>query len=115
MYRLANARFAAAECEEAEGASPLGLVQNHLVALARRPLRSRLPLITVVAFWHTPWPYLRVFKVCPWSHEVLDGLLGSDIMEFQTREVFVQAVLEGLRDWAAQKKANDTERGPDDS
>ena len=86
MYQLANARFAAAVCEEAEGTSPLVLVQDYHFALAPRILRSRLPLSTVVAFWHIPWPHPRVFKVCPWSHEVLDGLLGSDIVGFQTRE-----------------------------
>src|SRR5688572_2211233 len=86
MYQLANARFAAAVCEEAEGASPLVLVQDYHFALAPRMLRSRLPLSTVVAFWHIPWPGPRVFKACPWSHEVLDGLLGSDIVGFQTRE-----------------------------
>jgi trehalose 6-phosphate synthase len=86
MYQLANARFAAAVCEEAEGTSPLVLVQDYHFALAPRILRSRLPLSTVVAFWHIPWPYPRVFKACPWSHEVLDGLLGSDIVGFQTPE-----------------------------
>ena len=86
MYQLANARFAAAVCEEAEGTSPLVLVQDYHFALAPRILRSRLPLSTVVAFWHIPWPYPRVFKVCPWGQEVLDGLLGSDIVGFQTRE-----------------------------
>src|SRR5688572_13597259 len=86
MYQLANARFAAAVCEEAEGTSPLVLVQDYHFALAPRMLRSRLPSSTVVAFWHIPWPCSRVFKVCPWSHEVLNGLLGSDIVGFQTRE-----------------------------
>ena len=86
MYQLANARFAAAVCEEAEGTSPLILVQDYHFALVPRLLRNRLPLSTVVAFWHIPWPHPRVFKVCPWSHELLDGLLGSDIVGFQTRE-----------------------------
>jgi trehalose 6-phosphate synthase len=86
MYQLANARFASAVDEEAEGASPLVLVQDYHFALAPRILRSRLPSSTVVAFWHIPWPRPRVFKVCPWRHEVLDGLLGSDIVGFQTRE-----------------------------
>ena len=84
MYQLANARFAAAVCEEAEGTSPLVLVQDYHFSLAPRILRSRLPSSTVVAFWHIPWPYPRLFKVCPWGREVLDGLLGSDIVGFQT-------------------------------
>ena len=86
MYRLANVRFAAAVCEEAKGTSPLVLVQDYHFALAPRLLRSRLPLSTVVAFWHIPWPHPRVFKACPWGQELLDGLLGSDIVGFQTRE-----------------------------
>jgi trehalose 6-phosphate synthase len=86
LYGLANARFAAAVCEEAEGTSPLVLVQDYHFALAPRILRNRLPSSTVVAFWHIPWPYPRVFKACPWGREVLDGLLGSEIMGFQTRE-----------------------------
>jgi trehalose 6-phosphate synthase len=86
MYQLANARFAAAVCEEAAGTAPLVLVQDYHFALAPRMLRSRLPSSTVVAFWHIPWPSPRVFKVCPWGREVLDGLLGSDIVGFQTPE-----------------------------
>jgi trehalose 6-phosphate synthase len=86
MYQLANARFAAAVCEEAEGTSPLVLVQDYHFAFAPRLLRRRLPSSTVVTFWHIPWPYPRVFKACPWGQDVLDGLLGSDIVGFQTRE-----------------------------
>ena len=86
MYQLANARFAAAVCEEADDTSPLILVQDYHFALAPRMLRSRLPSSTLVAFWHIPWPSPRVFKVCPWGQELLDGLLGSDIVGFQTGE-----------------------------
>ena len=86
MYQRANARFAAAVCEEADGASPLILVQDYHFALAPRILRSRLPSSTMVAFWHIPWPCPRVFKVCPWGQDLLDGLLGSDILGFQTPE-----------------------------
>jgi trehalose 6-phosphate synthase len=86
MYRIANARFAAAVCEEAAGTSPLVFVQDYHFALAPRILRTQLPSSTVVAFWHIPWPHPRVFRTCPWGQELLDGLLGSDIMGFQTPE-----------------------------
>ena len=65
MYQAANARFAAAVCEEAGGGSPLVLVQDYHFALAPRMLRQRLPLSTVVAFWHIPWPRPRVFRTVP--------------------------------------------------
>jgi trehalose 6-phosphate synthase len=86
MYQLANARFASAVCEEADGARSLVLVQDYHFALAPAILRERLPLSTVVAFWHIPWPSPRMFNVCPWGREVLTGLLGSDVVGFQTAE-----------------------------
>jgi trehalose 6-phosphate synthase len=85
MYEAANARFAAAAAEEA-GPSPLVLVQDYHFALAPAMLRSRLPSSTVAAFWHIPWPRPRVFRTCPWAPELLQGLLGSDIVGLQTHE-----------------------------
>jgi len=83
-YRAANIRFAAAVTDEATCAAPLVLVQDYHFALAPRELRRRLPLSTIVTFWHIPWPPLHVLRVCPWVRELLEGLLGSDIAGFQT-------------------------------
>jgi len=38
----------------------------------------------VVAFWHIPWPRQRTFRTCPWALDLLQGLLGSDIVGLQT-------------------------------
>jgi trehalose 6-phosphate synthase len=83
-YRAVNARFADAVCEEAERKSPLVLVQDYHFALAPRLIHERLPLSTIVAFWHIPWPALRDFEICPWARQLLHGLLGSSIVGFQT-------------------------------
>jgi len=86
MYQIANARFAAA-AREAAGAGPaVVLVQDYHFALAPRLLRGSASGATVVAFWHIPWPAADVFRTCPWSRELLDGLLGSDIVGLQTLE-----------------------------
>lgn len=84
MYRTVNARFAAAACEEASSECPVILVQDYHFALAPRMIRQRLPCSTVVAFWHIPWPHPRAFEMCPWGRELVEGLLGSDIVGFQT-------------------------------
>jgi trehalose 6-phosphate synthase len=84
MYRAANTRFAAAVTDEAAGGSPLVLVQDYHYALAPRLLRRLLPRSTMVSFWHIPWPRPRTFRTCPWAAELLDGLLGSDIVGVQT-------------------------------
>jgi trehalose 6-phosphate synthase len=84
MYRAVNARFADAVCEEVDSDRPLILVQDYHFALAPRLLRQRLPLATIVAFWHVPWPTPQDFAICPWGREMLDGLLGSTLIGFQT-------------------------------
>jgi trehalose 6-phosphate synthase len=86
QYRVANARFAAAASEEAAGVKPLVLVQDYHFALAPRMLRARKPVSTIVGFWHIPWPDPRVLQTCPWASELIDGLLGSDLLGFQTVE-----------------------------
>jgi trehalose 6-phosphate synthase len=83
-YDSVNARFAAAAAAEAGYGAPLVLVQDYHFALAPRMVRRRLPASTVVAFWHIPWPAATVFELCPWACELLDGLLGSDVIGVQT-------------------------------
>ena len=84
MYRAANTGFANVLADEAGGPSPIVLVQDYHFALAPRLIRERLPLSRVAAFWHIPWPRCRTFVACPWACELLEGLLGSDVIGFQT-------------------------------
>ena len=84
MYEKANRRFAAAAEAESRGAPPIVLVQDYHFALAPRAIRRCIPASTIVSFWHIPWPAPRRFAECRWARELLDGLLGSDIVGFQT-------------------------------
>ena len=61
-------------------------MQDYHFALAPRELRHRLPLSTIVTFWHIPWPSFHVLRVCPWARDLVHGMLGSDIAGFQTRD-----------------------------
>lgn len=99
MYRLVNGRFADAVCEEVDTDSPLVLVQDYHFALAPHMIRERLPLSTIVTFWHIPWPNPSDYEVCPWRRELLAGLLGSSIVGFQTPDDcrnFIDAVESSL-------------------
>jgi trehalose 6-phosphate synthase len=84
-YQAVNRRFAEAVAEEVDIEDPIVLVQDYHFALAPRLIRERLPKATVISFWHIPWPNPDRFGICPWRHEVLDGLLGSSIVGFHTR------------------------------
>ena len=86
MYRAANTRFASVVADEAAGGSPLVLVQDYHFALAPSMLRHLLPQSRIVAFWHIPWPRVRTFRNCPWAADLLEGLLGSDIVGLQTED-----------------------------
>lgn len=86
MYRAANTRFANVVADESRGSTPIVLVQDYHFALAPRIIRQRHPHSRVVAFWHIPWPRSRTFATCPWAVELLEGLLGSDIVGLQTED-----------------------------
>ncbi len=83
-YCAVNARFAQAVVEEARGPNPIVLVQDYHLALVPQLLRAQLPNATIVSFWHIPWTHLEQMAVCPWLPALLTGLLGSDIVGFQT-------------------------------
>jgi len=83
-YWAVNARFAATVVDEAEADSPTVLVQDYHLALAPAMIRERLPHADVVTFWHVPWPDAPTFQTCPWAAHLLDGLLGSSCVGFQT-------------------------------
>ncbi|HVJ28643.1 MAG TPA: trehalose-6-phosphate synthase [Vicinamibacterales bacterium] len=98
-YWAANERFADAVCEEAADDAPVVLVQDYHFAFVPAMLRQQLPLSTIVTFWHVPWPEAQRFSICPWGAQLLDGLLGSSIVGFQTdsdRLHFAAAVRETL-------------------
>jgi len=95
FYQSVNRKFADAVCEEADGDDPIVMVQDYHFALAPRMIRQRLPRATILTFWHIPWPNAESFGICPWRHEILEGLLGSSILGFHTQlhcNNFVEAV-----------------------
>jgi len=85
VYRAVNERFAETVAEEARGGDPIILVQDYHFALLPRMLRKRLPQATVLTFWHIPWPNAETFSICPWKEEIIEGLLGSDVLGFHTQ------------------------------
>jgi trehalose 6-phosphate synthase len=85
-YEQVNRRFAEAVCEEVAGPDPIVLVQDYHYALAPRMIRERLPRATIITFWHIPWPNAERLGICPWAKDLIEGLLGSSIVGFHTRQ-----------------------------
>jgi trehalose-6-phosphate synthase len=84
-YREANEIFAEAVLEEADGGPALVFIQDYHLALLPRLLKQRNPNLTVAQFWHIPWPNRETFRTFPWKEELLDGLLGNDLLGFHLR------------------------------
>ena len=105
-YNQVNARFADAVAEEMAGEEhPVVLIQDYHFALLPRMLKDRMPNARVAIFWHIPWPNPEAFSICPWQQELLDGLLGADLIGFHVQAhcnnflSTVDRVLEARVDW----------------
>ncbi len=82
-YCAINRRFADAFIAEAVNEkNPAVLVQDYHFALVPRMIKAARPDARVAIFWHIPWPNPEAFGICPWQREVLDGLLGADLIGF---------------------------------
>ncbi len=85
QYVKVNRKFATTVKQEAQSDNPVVLVQDYHLALLPRMIKESLPDATIISFWHIPWPNPEAFAICPWREELLDGLLGSNILGFHTQ------------------------------
>lgn len=84
-YREVNEIFARAVLEEAGDAPTFVFIQDFHFALLPRMLKDRNSNLIVAQFWHIPWPNPEVLRGFPWKEELLDGLLGNDLLGFHLR------------------------------
>jgi trehalose-6-phosphate synthase len=86
QYHNVNRRFVDALLEEiADEENPVVLVQDYHFALAPRMIKDARPDARTAIFWHIPWPNPEAFGICPWQRELLDGLLGADLIGFHVQ------------------------------
>jgi len=85
QYKRVNEKFAQTVIQEAKTDDPVILVQDYHLALLPRLIHERLPKASIITFWHIPWPNAEAFGICPWTEEILNGILGSSIVGFHTR------------------------------
>ncbi len=86
IYRNVNEVFAEAVIDEADDAPAFVFIQDYHFGLLPRMLKERNRGNVIVAhFWHIPWPNPEAFQTFPWKEELLDGLLGNDLLGFHLR------------------------------
>ena len=81
-YVAVNQRFA----EQAAKVAAKGAVvwvQDYQLQLVPRMLREIRPDLRIGFFLHIPFPPTELFQQLPWRREILEGLLGADLVGFQ--------------------------------
>jgi trehalose 6-phosphate synthase len=82
VYRSVNRRFCDTVLEEAGSEEAIVFIQDYHLALLPRMLKTARPDLKLIQFWHIPWPNREAFRILPWGDELLDGLLGNDVLGF---------------------------------
>ncbi len=80
-YVEVNRRFAEATAKTAaEGATVW--VQDYQLQLVPKMLRQLRPDLTIGFFLHIPFPPVELYMQMPWRTEIIEGLLGADLVGF---------------------------------
>jgi trehalose 6-phosphate synthase len=79
-HAFANRVLAALE----EAPDAIAWVHDYQLLLVPGLLRSRRPEQPIGFFLHVPWPSPDIYARLPWREQVLNGLLGADVLGFHT-------------------------------
>jgi trehalose 6-phosphate synthase len=80
-YVDVNRRFAEATSRAAARGATVW-VQDYQLQLVPKMLRELRPDLTIGFFLHIPFPPVELFMQMPWRSEIIEGLLGADLVGF---------------------------------
>src|SRR5207249_1202816 len=81
-----NAKFAEDVLQQIKKVErPVILIQDFHLALVPQIVKKSRPDAKIGIFWHIPWPNHESFSICPWKKEILEGMLGADLLGFHTQ------------------------------
>lgn len=78
---LRYARYAADALRDDD----IAWVQDYQLQLVPGMLRTIRPDATIGFYLHIPFPPIELFSRLPWRGQIIEGLLGADVLAFQTR------------------------------
>ncbi|NEA31668.1 trehalose-6-phosphate synthase [Streptomyces sp. SID13031] len=81
-YVAVNRRFAEAAAEAADD-NAVVWVHDYQLQLVPAMLRRLRPDVRIGFFLHIPFPPTELFAQMPWRRQILDGLMGADLVGFQ--------------------------------
>ncbi|MFC6173826.1 alpha,alpha-trehalose-phosphate synthase (UDP-forming) [Subtercola frigoramans] len=81
-YLAVNQRFADAAAAVASHGATVW-VQDYQLQLVPKMLRQLRPDLVIGFFNHIPFPAYGIFSQLPWRTQIIEGLLGADVIGFQ--------------------------------
>jgi len=83
FYKLVNAKFRDVVEENLEEGDTLW-VHDYQLLLLPGLIREIQPFVTIGFFQHIPFPSYEIFRLIPWREEIINGIVGSDLVGFHT-------------------------------
>lgn len=83
VYQRVNEKFRDMVLDIADADDEIWVHDYHLMLLPRL-IREARPEAAVGFFLHVPFPSSEIFRLLPWREEILQGLLGADLIGFHT-------------------------------
>ncbi|MCY1634819.1 bifunctional alpha,alpha-trehalose-phosphate synthase (UDP-forming)/trehalose-phosphatase [Marinifilum sp. D737] len=78
-----NQKFADKALETLEEGDTIW-IHDYQLLLVPEMIKSKKPGVTVGFFLHIPFPSFEVFRILPWRKELIQGMLGADLIGFHT-------------------------------
>lgn len=82
-YKVVNQKFADAILQQADE-DDIIWVHDYQLMLVPQMVKEKKPNTSIGFFLHIPFPSYEIFRTLPWREEVLEGLLGADLIGFHT-------------------------------
>ncbi|RKN81645.1 bifunctional alpha,alpha-trehalose-phosphate synthase (UDP-forming)/trehalose-phosphatase [Ulvibacterium marinum] len=83
VYKDVNQKFADTILQNASDEDTIW-IHDYQLMLVPQMVRNERPDISIGFFLHIPFPSFEIFRTLPWREEILEGLLGSDLIGFHT-------------------------------
>lgn len=82
-YKRVNEKFAKVVLDTVEDGDTVW-VHDYQLLLLPQLIKEQRPDITIGFFLHIPFPSYEIFRTFPWREEILNGMLGADLLGFHT-------------------------------
>ncbi len=94
-YQEVNKRFCDVVMRVAKPNDLIWIHDYHLMLLPYM-IRKEMPDAQIGFFLHIPFPSFEIFRLLPWRKQILEGLIGSDLIGFHTYD-YVRHFLSSIR------------------